>query len=89
MIRDVRKKKLERAPLSHGNVTYTFAAPKDALELWLVILNMLDFVKGFESSEFDNKLTVYHDRALRAFLQLGHASATLDWDNLQYVLTHD
>ncbi len=50
---------------------------------------MLDFVKGFESSEFDNKLTVYHDRALRAFLQLGHASATLDWDNLQYVLTHD
>jgi hypothetical protein len=89
VIRDVRKRKLERAPLSEGNVTYTYFTQKDMLELWLVILNMLDFVKAFESSEFDNKLTTYHDKALLAYLQLGHDSATLDWDNLQYVLSHD
>jgi hypothetical protein len=89
VIRDVRKKKLERAPLSEGNVTYTYPVQKDVLELWLVILNMLDYVKGFVSSEFDNKLTTYHDKGLLAFLQLGHDSATLDWDNLQYVLSHD
>jgi hypothetical protein len=27
--------------------------------------------------------------ALLAFLQLGHDSETVDWDNLQDVLTHD
>lgn len=89
VIRDVRKKKLERAPAREGNVTYTYRVQKDVLELWLVILNMLDFVKGFESSEFGNKLTTFHDKALLAYLQLGHTDATIDWDNLQNVLSHD
>jgi hypothetical protein len=89
VIRDVRKKKLEQAPLSGGNVTYSFNLQKDILELWLVVLNMLDFVKSFESAEFGGKLVNYHDTGLQSFLELGHPDAHLDWDKLEYVLTHD
>jgi Subtilase family len=89
VIRDVRKKKLERAPLSGGNVTYSFNLQRDILELWLVVLNMLDFVKAFESAEFGGKLVNYHDTGLQSFLELGHPDSRLDWDKLEYVLTHD
>jgi hypothetical protein len=87
VIRDARKKKLERAP--SPNVTSSFPLQRDIIELWLVVLNMIDFVKSFESAEFDNKLKAYHDKALKGFLELGKPGATVDWDNLQYVLTHD
>src|SRR5262249_29992034 len=68
-----------------------FALQRDIMELWLVVLNMLDFVKSFESAEFDNKVKAYHDKALAAFLKLGSKDALdgHDWDNLQDVLTHD
>ena len=88
-IRDVRKKRLEPAPKSKGNVTASFLVQKDLLELWLVILNMLDFVKRFKSEEFDNKVKNYHTRAERAFIELDTKYQVIDWDNLQFVLTHD
>jgi hypothetical protein len=89
-IRDVRKKRLEPPPKSKGNVTASFLVQKDLLELWLVILNLLDFVKRFKSEEFDNKVKTYHTRALRAFIELGDMKdQDIDWDNLQFVLTHD
>lgn len=89
VIRDVRKKKLEPAPLKKGNVTYGFPAQKELLELWLVILNMLDFVKRFKFNEFRKEVVTYHDDALEVFLQLGIASRTIDWAKLERVLTHD
>ncbi|MEH2558562.1 hypothetical protein V1286_006091 [Bradyrhizobium algeriense] len=90
VIRDVRKKKLDRAPFREGNVTSSFRLQRDIMELWLVVLNMLDFVKSFESAEFDNKLKAYHDKALKGFRELDKKPGTnVDWDNLQYVLTHD
>lgn len=89
VVRDVRKKKLERAPINDGNLTTTFHVQKDLLELWLVILNMIDYVKSFESTEFDNKLTTYHDKARRSYDELATPARELDWDNLQFVLTHD
>jgi subtilisin family serine protease len=90
VIRDVRKRKLERAPfLSGGNVTYSFNLQKDILELWLVVLNMLDFVKSFESQEFNGTLKTHHDLGLESFKQLGHSKTSIDWNKLQYVLTHD
>jgi subtilisin family serine protease len=90
VIRDVRKRKLEQAPfLAGGNVTYSFNLQKDILELWLVVLNMLDFVKSFESHEFDGTLKTHHDLGLESFKQLGHNKTSIDWNKLQYVLTHD
>ena len=52
VVRDVRKKKLERAPLVKGNMTYSFPIQKDLLELWLVVLNMLDLIKRFVTPEY-------------------------------------
>ncbi len=89
VIRDVRKKKLEAAPLKKGNVTYGFPAQKELLELWLVVLNMLDFVKRFMFSEFRKEVIAYHNDALEVFLQLGIASRQIDWVKLERVLTHD
>ncbi len=92
VVRDARKKKLEQAPLTDGNVTTTFLVQKDLLELWLVILNMIDYVKSFESAEFDNLLLSYHDKARRSYSELAELPAAargIDWDNLQFVLTHD
>ena len=70
VVHDVRKKKLERAPAGDGNVTSSYGVQKNLLELWLVILNMLDFIKPFVSSEFDNKLTTYHEKGRVAYQQL-------------------
>jgi hypothetical protein len=87
-VRDVRKKKLGRPP--KGNVSSAYGYQKDLLELWLVILNMLDFVKRFKSEEFDDgTLKKYHDRALKAYFELDNAQADITWDNLRFVLTHD
>src|SRR5262249_22560729 len=89
VIRDVRKKKLKPAEVKKGNITYAFAGQKELLELWLVILNMLDFVKRFKSVEFRKEVLAYHDDALAVFVQLGTASKAIDWVKLERVLTHD
>lgn len=92
VVRDVRKKKLERALIDDGNVTTTFRVQKDLLELWLVILNMIDYVKSFESAEFDNRLLTYHDKARSSYHELARPDPEFGkafWDNLQFVLTHD
>jgi len=89
VIRDVRKKNLKPAQVKKGNITYGFPAQKELLEFWLVILNMLDFVKRFKSVEFRKKLLAYHDDALNVFVQLGTASQKIDWAKFERVLTHD
>ena len=89
VIRDVRKKKLEAAPLKEGNMHYSFPIQKDLLELWLVVLNMLDFVKRFEFAEFRKEVQRYHDDVLEVFTQVGTPSKTIDWTKLERVLTHD
>jgi hypothetical protein len=88
VIRDVRKKKLEPPPLKAGG-SGVFGIQKDILELWLVILNMLDYVKQFISAEFDNKLQRYHDKALEVYQQVDAPGAPIDWDKLDYVFRHD
>ena len=89
VIRDVRKKKLEAAPLREGNITYSYPIQKDLLELWLVVLNMLDYVKRFKFAEFRNEVQRYHDDALEVFTQVGTPSKGIDWPKLERVLTHD
>ena len=89
VIRDVRKKKLEEPPVSKGNMTYSTAVLKVLLETWLVVLNMLDFVKRFSSPEFRREVQQYHDDALAVFLQIGQPSQDIDWPKLEKVLTHD
>jgi len=88
-VRDVRKRKLQSAPLREGNMTYSFPVQKELLEVWLVVLNLLDYVKRFETPEFAKELQRYHDDALEVFTQLGTASKDVDWAKLEKVLTHD
>ena len=90
VIRDVRKKALEPPRMRDGNIKYTFEAQKEMLELWLVVLNMLDFVKDFLTGEFRNELVRYHDDALAVFSQLRRRPfAKIDWPKLERVLTRD
>jgi hypothetical protein len=86
VMRDVRKKKLKPPPKSQGGAE--FRVQKDLLELWLVVLNLMDFVKSFKSEEFANKVATYHAKALESFTELGE-NRDVDWDNLVFVLTHD
>jgi hypothetical protein len=89
VIRDVRKRLLVKPRLKQG-VKYTFRQQVELLELWLVALNELDFVKDFLPGEFPDVLEAYHERCYEAFREL-HAdvNAPIDWDRLQSVLTHD
>jgi hypothetical protein len=89
VIRDVRKKKLKAPPMRQGNMTYSTGPLILLLETWLVVLNMLDFVKRFKTDEFAGALLKYHDDALAVYLQLGQPTLDIDWPKLEKVLTHD
>ena len=91
VIRDVRKKALEPPRMRDGNIKYGFKAQKEMLELWLVFLNMLDFVKDFLTGEFRKELVRYHNDALAVFSQLRQRRpfAQIDWPKLERVLTRD
>ena len=86
-IRDVRKKKLEKAPLKKGNVTSSFRVQRDLLELWLVSLNMLDFAKRFKFDEFNKEVLRYHNDVSEVFHQV--ETTDINWTKLERVLTHD
>lgn len=88
VVRDVRKKKLDTPPALSNN---GYPMQKELLELWLVILNLLDFVKRFNSRDFHVGVQNYHDEASEVFNQLSHyqAQGNVNWDKLEKVLTHD
>lgn len=88
MIRDVRKKALEKP--SWQSTKARVATQRELFELYLVTLNMVDFVAGFLSTEYSSDvLLAYHELALEAFNQLQDATATIDWPRLIKVLTRD
>lgn len=90
VIRDVRKKLLKRPKLTEG-IKYTFGQQKTLLEFWLVVLNILDFVKEFILGEFRKELVTYHDDALAVYnwLSVGPMVDTSYWPKLERILTHD
>ena len=60
------------------------------LELWLVVLNVIDYVKDFLSGEFRTALARYHQDALTAYSNvLDPPMGAIDWPRLERVLTHD
>jgi Subtilase family/D-alanyl-D-alanine carboxypeptidase len=88
VIRDVRKRLLVK-PTAKQGLKYTFRAQVELLELWLVALNELDFVKDFLPGEFRKELVTYHDLCNAAFTELYETSDAIHWDRLEKVLTHD
>ena len=68
VIRDVRKKKLVKP--SWPNVKLTFEAQKEFLELWIVVLNLIDFIKDFLESELARDLLDQHNLAVRVLENL-------------------
>lgn len=90
VIRDVRKKKLVKPPVRKGNIKASFLAQRDLLELWLVVLNLLDFVKDFLTKEFRRELLSYHEDALEASRDVRRPQGErIDWRRLEDVLTKD
>ena len=88
VIRAVRKKRLERPPLRDGTST-VFTPQKELLELWVVVLNLLDFIKDFVLPEFRRELVIYHNDMLAAFLDVVEAGRPINWSRMERVLTHD
>ncbi|PCJ91299.1 MAG: hypothetical protein COA50_16570 [Flavobacteriaceae bacterium] len=90
VIRDVRKGLLKRPTLISG-MKFTFRAQKEALELWMVVLNTIDFVKDFLSGEFHKQVKEYHRDAKEMFAAVTKRpqKGNIDWVKLRDVLTKD
>jgi hypothetical protein len=87
VIRDVRKKKLEKPQLP--NVKLTFPAQKDLLELWLVTLNLIDYIKDFREEDFPKRVKSYHDFAGKVFSNIRDLPRPVDTDSARRLLTRD
>lgn len=88
VVRDARKKLLEPPPLESG-VKFTFTSQKELVELFLVTLNMIDFVKEFASPEYPRHVEEYHVEALLILEQLLKPTEPIEWSRLARFLTHD
>jgi len=92
VVRDARKKKLERPGIKQGmKYKKYFLEQKDLLEGWLVAINALDYIKDFLTSEFKKAFLQYHMLALEAFeeLQAKHDGEGVKWARLEKLLTRD
>lgn len=88
MIRDVRKKKLVKPPPL--NVKNTFPAQVELLELWIVVLNLVDFVKDFLEAEFAHILVLnQHDNAVLVLDNLRDSAKPVDRPQAEAFLTRD
>jgi hypothetical protein len=87
MIRDVRKKKLVEPKLPDRK--QTFKAQKELLELWLVTLNILDFVKDFTITDLGDGVTPYHNDAVRVLQNVRDTGRPIDQKQLEHFLTED
>jgi hypothetical protein len=88
VIHDVRKNLL-RPPTVKEGFKYNYPEHKELLELWLVTVNTLDFVKEFVSGEYPSVVSAYHVRALQILEQLLDPTAAIDWHRLIRFLTQD
>jgi hypothetical protein len=88
VVRDVRKKLLEKPPLRDG-LKFGLESQIKMMELWMVAVNMIDFVSGFVSDEFPKVVNRLHVRARAAVRNLERATDEVDWDQLIPVLTED
>jgi hypothetical protein len=88
VIRDIRKKVLVDPPLKAG-IKYNVKQQRELLELWLVTLNMMDFVKDFLFAEFRSDLLNYHDMLLAILEELQIPDRAIHWDRLEKALTRD
>ena len=88
MVRDVRKRLLERPTASEG-IKYDFKVQRELLELWLVALNTLDFVKDFVSAEYPNDVRRHHVEGLSRLTELEKTTADINWPKLTKFLTSD
>lgn len=87
VIRDVRKKKLVEPKLPDHKTT--FKAQKEVLELWLVTLNILDFIKDFKNAELTTDVLQYHGEAVKVLENVRDAGKPIDQRRLEDFLTKD
>lgn len=93
VVRDIRKK-LVTKPTRREGYKVAFETTVECIELWLVTLNMIDFVAGFLLKEFPDLLGSYHTLALGIFSDLADplspsAKPAVDWARLIKFLTYD
>ena len=88
LIHDVRKKLLQPPAIDEG-VKPNFAAHKELLELWLVTVNAIDFVKDFVATEYPREVNAYHIQGLSILEELLDQTRPVEWPRLVRFLTHD
>lgn len=89
VIRAVRKRWLEGPKVKDHNIKVGFNVQKEALELWLVVLNTLDFIKNFLQKEFHNEVLNQHETAIKLLDGLDEKPPKVDWITMKRSLTHD
>lgn len=89
VIRDVRKRLLERPPARNGQ-KLSLKPQVEMLELFLILVNLLDFVKEFvAATEYLSFLHMRHRTSLDALEQLEKPTEEVNWDRLANILSRD
>lgn len=89
VVRAVRKRWLQAPNVRDGNVKIGFKVQKAGLELWLVTLNTLDFIKSFLEKEFSSKVLAQHATASKLLDGLDEKPPKVDWRTMERTLTRD
>lgn len=89
VIRAVRKQRLEKPRIKDRNLKFNFKAQKRILELWLIVLNTLDFVKDFLRRELSDEVFAQHHTAAKMLEDLSAQQPAVDWDEMRRVLSTD
>lgn len=87
VIRDVRKRALVQPTFKQGT-TSGFTAQVELLAMWLIVLNLIDFVSGFLKNEFRGALLTLHHTGSGLVDDL-IKKADVNWRKLTPVLTMD
>lgn len=87
VIRDVRKRALRQPKMREG-IKFDFASQRELLELWLVALNLIDFIGGFRLAEYGQELQQYH-RVAAELADALDGDAVVKWGLLTPALSSD
>lgn len=89
VIRAVRKRRLKKPRIRDRNFKFNFRAQKRILELWLVVLNTLDFIKDFLRKEFSDAVIGQHNTAKKMLEELSKQQPAIDWRIMTRILSTD
>ncbi|MGL5825179.1 MAG: hypothetical protein ACRCYU_10255 [Nocardioides sp.] len=87
VIRDIRKGRLETPP--RPNIKFVVGVQRELLELWVMLVNVIDFIKDFLVTEMSLEVRQQHDLAMRVLDELADPAKQIDIRQATEMLTRD